>query len=163
MTKRLSSTRRLFLLVDKLDDRMAELAAKKRTRAEDTEFCNTERRYWPLQSELLRRLSERDELRIEIDQLLKPSPIVADRIQREIETHFSSPLDLAHYVVDLLTTRDKRIAKLATDLSVAKEEIARLAALAGNPSDRIARLQALHAANPGVKPWSSDREPGGTK
>ena len=92
MTKRLSPTRRLFLLVDKLDDRMAELAAKKRSRAEDTEFCNAERRYWPLQKELLRRLDERDEL-------------VAEK------------------------------------------------------NDRIKRLQALHAANPGVKPWSSDREP----
>lgn len=62
MTHRMSSTRRLSLLVDKLDDRMAELATKKRTPAEDIAFCNAERRYWPLQQELLRRLDERDEL-----------------------------------------------------------------------------------------------------
>ncbi len=31
--------------------------------------------------------------------------------------------------------------------------------LVAEKADRVARLQALHASNPGIKPWSSDRDP----
>lgn len=146
MNKRISQTRRLYVKVCELGEKMHRLVAHDGSPEAVEKLSRVERRFWPLETELLRRMDERDELRVEVDRLLKPSPIVADRIQRELETHFASPVDLAHYVVDLLTIRDKRIAKLATDLSVKGEQIARLTA-------EVAALQPAAEAWNALEAW----------
>ena len=60
--KRLSPTRRLYIKVKELHERMERLVVQDQTPETAIELSRVERRYWPLQAELLRRMDERDAL-----------------------------------------------------------------------------------------------------
>lgn len=62
MNKRLSPTRRLFNKYTELQEQMHVLVTHDGSDDAKIKLSRVERRFWPIQAELLRRLDERDEL-----------------------------------------------------------------------------------------------------
>lgn len=61
-TRQLPPTRRLYIKVCELNEKMDRLAADEDNTEAMTKLGRIERRFWPLQGELLRRLDAYDEL-----------------------------------------------------------------------------------------------------
>lgn len=72
MSKRLSPTRRLFNKYTELQEQMHVLVTHDGSDEAKVKLSRVERRFWPIQEELLRRLDERDELVVEVA-MLRPA------------------------------------------------------------------------------------------
>lgn len=149
MSKRLSPTRRLFNKYTELQEQMHVLVTHDGSDEAKVKLSRVERRFWPIQEELLRRLDERDEL------LVKAAAWDAREAHRVAVGKFgdmqAAPGEQRDWGAEYANVVALRSAMSSAD-DRARELVAEKA-------DRISRLQAIHAANSGVKPWSSDQVP----